>query len=293
MYKFANVTEEEDLGSITRQLQEEKKEFLKRLEKEKEENKKKLQEEIEKKELEKIPQYIKDGMLLIDNVVNSISMKKIAKDNRAKYLETNEKMLYFYFLLKEFDYEYSFIMTTSQIKLIIRLESGVRTDVKSEFENLYVKYSEVSSLVKKYVLLLKEYQEVKEQFSDSQAILRQKLTNINTKRTFAFNDIRARSSIFFKEFAVVLQKLINDYKKDKNILENGDDILRFQKDLGERRKFEGKKVIQAIFVAFRYSSALLYYLNYDKLSKKGLYLDEDVAYKKDNTINNNDDKQKK
>ncbi|MBP5449997.1 MAG: hypothetical protein J6Y01_07775, partial [Spirochaetales bacterium] len=69
--------------------------------------------------------------------------------------------------------------------------------------------------------------------------------------------------------------LINDYNGERILLQNGDDLLYFQADIGDIRKFEKVKIINAIAATFSFASGIEYYLNNDKLSQKGLFIEEE------------------
>ena len=271
MYKKSGILPEEEFGVYTRELIDEKKRWLIEVEKEKEERKKKLEESIEKKEIEKLPKFIQKGLEIIDSI---IERSKNKEEPKIKNLESNEKMLHFYYLFKEFDDEYSFILTTSQIRFTPRSEGGKRIDLKSELDEENIKFNEVNSFIREYLALMEQFVKLQEDLKNNPIALSQKISLLNSKRIQTFNEIRARSSIFFKKFSITLQKTINDYNGEKLLLQNGDDLLKFQVELGEKRKFEGVNIIKAIAQAFSYSSALHYYITTGNLSSKGLYIDD-------------------
>jgi hypothetical protein len=195
-------------------------------------------------------------------------------------------MLYFSAIFDEFDREYSFILTTNQIKLNTRLENGQRTDIKSDFEEENIKYSEISTLQKEYIKLTEEYRGLSSTFANSPLILNQKQTALNIKRSQTFNEIKSKTTLFLKKLCVSLQKLINDYNGERILLQNGDDLLYFQADIGDIRKFEKVKIINAIAATFSFASGIEYYLNYDKLSQKGLFIEEEKKEDKEDKENN-------
>ena len=274
MRKFAGITDEEDIGSMYKMIQDEKKRFIADKEKEKEEKKKAFEESVEKRESEKIPKFTQKGLTIIDSILEK--MPKIKKANpKMKLFAANEKMLYFSAIFDEFDREYSFILTTNQIKLNTRLENGQRTDIKSDFEEENIKYSEISTLQKEYIKLTEEYRGLSSTFANSPLILNQKQTALNIKRSQTFNEIKSKTTLFLKKLCVSLQKLINDYNGERILLQNGDDLLYFQADIGDIRKFEKVKIINAIAATFSFASGIEYYLNYDKLSQKGLFIEEE------------------
>ena len=279
MRKFAGITDEEDIGSMYKMIQDEKKRFIADKEKEKEEKKKAFEESVEKRESEKIPKFTQKGLTIIDSILEK--MPKIKKANpKMKLFAANEKMLYFSAIFDEFDREYSFILTTNQIKLNTRLENGQRTDIKSDFEEENIKYSEISTLQKEYIKLTEEYRGLSSTFANSPLILNQKQTALNVKRSQTFNEIKSKTTLFLKKLCVSLQKLINDYNGERILLQNGDDLLYFQADIGDIRKFEKVKIINAIAATFSFASGIEYYLNYDKLSQKGLFIEEEKKEEK-------------
>ena len=279
MRKFAGITDEEDIGSMYKMIQDEKKRYIADKEKEKEEQKKAFEESVEKRESEKIPKFTQKGLTIIDSILEK--MPKIKKANpKMKLFAANEKMLYFTAIFDEFDREYSFIITTNQIKLNTRLENGLRTDIKSDFEEENIKYSEISTLQKEYIKLTEEYRGLSSTFANSPLILNQKETANNVKRAQVFNEIKSKTTLFLKKLCVSLQKLINDYNGERILLQNGDDLLYFQADIGDIRKFEKVKIINAIAATFSFASGIEYYLNNDKLSQKGLFIEEEKKEEK-------------
>jgi len=272
IYEDANISHEEEMGSFTKAINEEKQRYIEQIEAEKEERKKILQESIDKKEMDKIPKYIQKGLEILDSVIDKIRIK-INDDSKGKLLEKNEKMYQFHFLLKDFDTDYSFILTTSQIRLSPRSESGKRIDIKSEFDELNIKYNEIGSFSREYYSLMEQFNKVKDDFANNPIVLQQKISIINIKRAQTFNEIRTRAAVFLRKFAITLQKLINDYNEQKLLLQNGDDILSFEHDSGSKKKFQNISIIKAIAAAFTYSSAFHYYLTVDKLSSKSIYME--------------------
>ncbi len=273
MYSDYGIQTTEDIGFITKSIMEERKKYLERLEKEKEERLKNLQEEVEKKEIEKMPKYLVKGLELIDTILAKNKGK--SDDSIVRLFDPKEKMVHFYKIFTEFDKEYSFIMTTSQIKFITRVEGGVKVDVKYDMDNLYIKYSEISSHLKEYIKLTEEYKDYVNSLGDQPTIQRQKIEKVNIKRHQSLFEVKNRGALFFKAFAAKLEVLIKDYNTEKKLIQNADDSLHFQIELGDKRIFENTPIIKAIIVAFSLSSAFHYYIVHDKLSTNSLYLPVD------------------
>ncbi|MBP5705698.1 MAG: hypothetical protein J6W76_00315, partial [Spirochaetales bacterium] len=124
------------------------------------------------------------------------------------------------------------------------------------FEEENIKYSEISTLQKEYFKLSEEFRGLTSTFANSPIILNQKQTALNIKRAQVFNEIKSKSTLFLKKLCVSLQKLINDYNGERILLQNGEDLLYFQAHIGDIRKFEKFKIINAITATFSFASGI-------------------------------------
>ena len=232
-----HISNEEEIGFISSLLLKEKKEFIELLKKQKEETIKKMQQEIEKKELEKIPKFIQKGLSIIENIVKKIPMDK-EKDSKLNLFDNREKMLEFYSIFQEFDLEYSFILTTSQIKFNQKMEAGKRIDIKQDFDDLYIRFNEINSFIREYMELLNELVKIKAQSHGQNSQYETSIENITKKMLITFNEIKARSSSFFNKFSVILQTIIQDYNSEKRLLQNPDQkfLLSLKKPQRENLK---------------------------------------------------------
>jgi len=280
-----NIAKNQEMGFITAELNKEKKEFIELQKKQKEETLKKIQAEIEKKEMDKIPKYVQKGLGIIDKIISDIP-GLIEKENRLEHLDKTEKMLYFYAIFKEFDLEYSFILTTSQIKFNPKMESGKRIDIKQDFEELYIRFNEIDSFIREYFELTSQLNQIKLQSQSTNQIYETSIENINKKRLLAFNEIRARSISFFKKFAISLQTIIQDYNSEKRLLQNPDQLISFQLEKNANKKFENISIVNAILYAFSFVSAIHYFIEDGKLSGKGLFFFEEEKKEKSPEVEN-------
>ena len=290
MQNFVKLAPEEFIGSITKELEEQRKMYLEYQKKEKEEALKKMQLEIEKKEMEKIPKYIQKGLLIIDKIIEK-APEMANNDNELKKFEKNEKMLEFYSVFKEFDTEYSIIMTTSQIKYNIKLESGSRIDIKSDLENLFIRYNEIIAAFKDYINLLDNRLKFTDTSDKSKTYFQQNIDNIDKKREAGLQETRNKASNVFNKLSVILQTVIKDYNTEKRLLLNPDEKLDFQIKKEGKYKLENVNIINAIVLTFSFASAFHYYLNSGRLSGRNLFIskkkEENVA---DDAATQQDDK---
>ena len=272
MKRFAGISEEEDLGIYTGQLDYEKESYIQEKEREKEEQLKKLQETVEQKEMEKIPVYIQKGLKLIDELLEK-KETTLKNDKNASLFEPEEKMQILYVLLNEFERHYAFLLTTSQLKLTSRLESGVRTDIRAEFDDEFMSYNSIINYQNEYIELLQELATATVELQNNPIQQQIKTSAINVKRATILNNIKTMTADFFLKFSKTLQKLINDYKnEDRKLLQNPEEPLDFQLSRGKNR-FDKLPAIKAIVAAYSFSAALHYYIVYSNFSQRGLYLE--------------------
>lgn len=270
MKKFAEITEDEDLGIYTGHLDAEKENYMIEKEKEKEEQRKKLQETVEQKEMKKIPAYIQKGLKVIDELLEKKD-SALKNDKNASLFEPNEKMLTLYILMNEFEHHYAFLLTTSQLKLTSRLENGVRTDIRSEFDEEFMSYNNITNYQNEYIELLQNLATVKVELQNNPIQLQIKTSAINVKRITVLTEIKSMTANFFLEFSKTLQKLINDYKSnEKKLLQNPEEPLDFQLSRNKNR-FDKLPTIKAVAAAYTYSAALHHYMIYSDFNQRGLY----------------------
>lgn len=274
MKEFINLLKEEDIGSITINLIKEKSQYIEKLKKEKEETIKKLQNNIEQKDLQKIPKYIQKGLKIIDEIIEK-KPDYIKKEIKLKLLTKNEKALDIYCILYDFDVDYSFIMTTSQIVFNPKIESGKRIDMKAELESLYIRYNEINSHFKDYFDLTTQLVKFKDPSNKSLSFQNTNIQNIEKKKFASYVEIKNKSINFFKKFAIIMQTIIQDFNTEKKILENPEEKLHFQSQKGITQKLENMTVINSILLAFSFSSAIHYYLTSEKIMSKGLFFIEE------------------
>lgn len=274
MKKFAEITEEEDLGVYTGHLDAEKENYMIEKEREKEEQRKKLQETVEQKEINKIPVYIQKGLKVIDELLEKKD-STMKNDKNALLFEPNEKMLTLYVLLNEFENHYAFLLTTTQLKLTSRLENGVRTDIRAEFDEEFMSYNNIMNYQNEYIELLQDLATTKIELQNNPIQLQIKTSAINVKRITVLTEIKSAAAKFFLDFSKTLQKLINDYKsEDKKLLQNPEKQLDFQLSRNKNR-FDKLPTIKAIAAAYTFSAALHYYMTYSDFNQRGLYNETD------------------
>lgn len=274
MRTLFDIERSEEMGEVTKELIVQKKKYYEDLKRQKEEAQKKLKDELEQKEKESVPKFLQKGLAVIDSIVAKVS-EFVENNKSAENFEPEEKMLEFYVIFHEFDKQYSFILTTSQIKYNTQLHEGTRIDIRSDLENLYIKFNEILSRTNDYTKLVGEMRRIRDQKEDT-PLYNQEISNINLKRTKTYNDIKARATFFFKKLSIILQQVLKDFKDERKLLKNPEDKLFFEIDEGYKRKLAGITIINAISYTFSFASAFHFYLSKGRLSESGLYFKKEL-----------------
>lgn len=166
----------------------------------------------------------------------------------------NDRILLSYLYFLEFDYEYSFVLTTNKIHINVDYSGGVKSDYKKQMADLYNESRAIIKAYEKYEEMLQEYVQQKERKStnyieksklDDKAKGRADMEGRNTRGLIRnFMDNVAKSMAF----------LIADMKGAKQIVGNMEEAVKFDGNEKDKR-LNGKPVKQCIMDAYCYAVA--------------------------------------
>jgi hypothetical protein len=93
--------------------------------------------EVAEEEGEQLPEQVRKGLA----IMNSLDLKKLRsvydKSGIFKYVRDNDKILLAHILFREFDEEYSFILTTNKIKYNVQFTHSGKVDYRIKLSDLY------------------------------------------------------------------------------------------------------------------------------------------------------------
>lgn len=236
------------------------------------ENKEKtLSDDIFQDALDFLKKYVKFKVVLQKH-------REEKKDLRALF-SINDKMFLMYTILDFFDKEYSFLFTSTKVKYNMTFNAGVRIDIKKDLTNLYYKISSVFDRVNEYLKIIKEILKLN---NDGYISMKEKASLSNqysVERSRISRAARKEARELFEKIAKNLFFVIDDYNNHKNILQNHDEKLEFNKKIDGERLVDGETVIEAVREAYGLSYLIHSLLidgdigGYSVVLEKPIYLD--------------------
>lgn len=167
----------------------------------------------------------------------------------------NDRILLSYLYFMEFDYEYSFVLTTNKILINVDYSGGVKSDYKKQMADLYNESRAIIKAYEKYEEMLQEYKAAKDRKS-ANYIEKSKLEEKAKGRAdMEGRNTRGLIRSFMENVAKSMAFLISDMKNAKQIVGNMDDAMKFDSDFEKTKRLNGKPIKQCIMDAYCYSVA--------------------------------------
>ncbi len=224
------------------------------LEKAKKEEEKENKKNAEKEELvlSKEQAY---GLRLMQMYSIPKLRKKFDPRGEMHFVPDGDKVLLSFFYFKEFDDEYSFVLTTKKIDIKLTHVNGVKVDYRQKMLDLYESTRTITDQLKIYLDILRELDKHRANPGANYIEASKKLTGIEQKRTGQSRTVRMAVKEFSVKVRDILLELIKDMKSKKEIVVNMDEIISL--DAMEAKKRLNKKPIkQCIMESYCYVLAL-------------------------------------
>lgn len=248
-----------------------------------------------KDEEEKLNKIESIGVKLIEKCV---SFKK--EDNNIEYetdpfytIEENDKIYRIKVLIDFLDREYSILFVSNKVKYNLVYDNLVRTDYKSDFNNIFLSLSDINSRFNEYSEICKNILKVEEdeamRFEQRVSMLSER----NGQRAYISKNLKSTVVSIINSFKKKLDKLLLDKEEREKIIANPNDILTLFADIGNHKKrVQGYNVLKALTEAYYFISGFNYLITEGELSGAGILID-----KAEDTIEENkeekDDKEDK
>jgi hypothetical protein len=235
-----------------------------------EEEKAKKEEEKENKknaEKEEIPLSKEQayGLRLMQMYSIPKLRKKFDPRNEMHFVPDGDKVLLSYFYFKEFDEEYSFVLTTKKIDIKLTHVNGVKVDYRQKMLDIYESTRTITDQLKVYLDIMRELEKHKANPGHNYIEASKKLTGIEQKRTGQSRTVRMVIKDFNLKVRDILLEFIKDMKSKKEIIVNMEEVISL--DAMEAKKRLNKKPIkQCIMESYCYVMSL-----YDRIESGDLY----------------------
>lgn len=268
--KFLEITDVDILGYYTKLKLTNQKLHERKIEAAKENIGKKDEEE----KLNKIESI---GVKLIEKCV---SFKK--EDNNIEYetdpfytIEENDKIYRIKVLIDFLDREYSILFVSNKVKYNLVYDNLVRTDYKSDFNNIFLSLSDINSRFNEYSEICKNILKVEEdeamRFEQRVSMLSER----NGQRAYISKNLKSTVMSIINSFKKKLDKLLLDKEEREKIIANPNDILTLFADIGNHKKrVQGYNVLKALTEAYYFISGFNYLITEGELSGAGILIDK-------------------
>ncbi|GEM_PF-4393002 len=180
-----------------------------------------------------------------------------------KHCKNSDKLAYLFFLVKEFEKEYSFILTSSAIKINPAFTNNKKINYKDKMNMLYSSIRIFNALFEEYFMVMKDWNDINGDQVMGEVERYHRLQGIAKRRKNAAYGARKQVWNFFETLTGYLRIFIKDYNTTKKLIETPDEILRFNVDIEGKKKVHGKTIIEAIRQAYYFCSTVLFRLGDD------------------------------
>ena len=249
-----------------------------------------------KDEEEKLNKIESIGVKLIEKCV---SFKK--EDNNIEYetdpfytIEENDKIYRIKVLIDFLDREYSILFVSNKVKYNLVYDNLVRTDYKSDFNNIFLSLSDINSRFNEYSEICKNILKVEEdeamRFEQRVSMLSER----NGQRAYISKNLKSTVVSIINSFKKKLDKLLLDKEEREKIIANPNDILTLFADIGNHKKrVQGYNVLKALTEAYYFISGFNYLITEGELSGAGILIDKAEETIEENKEEKDDKKDKK
>ncbi|HSV96704.1 MAG TPA: hypothetical protein VLM75_07200 [Spirochaetota bacterium] len=217
-------------------------------------------------EQDQLPEEVRKGLA----IMNALDLKKLRsvydKSGVFKYVRDNDKILLAHILFREFDEEYSFILTTNKIKYNVQFTQQGKVDYRIKLSDMYNDLRRCMSVFKDYADIIESYEKARNEKPTSNAQYidySNRLAGMDKKKTGVGKNVRMTVRDFMEKVIIELSTLIADMNGGQRIVDNPQDVLGFESSIEGSKKMNGRKVYEAILAAYCYASAFRYRLSSD------------------------------
>lgn len=234
-------------------------------------------EEEEEEDILLIRPDLSRGFEIMRSMTPGILRKKYDKKNEFAHISDKDKVLLSYLFFREFDDEYAFIMSSPKIMLNAGIyRAGDRVDVRRKFQNISDNIRPVYEMFHKY---LHDYEElVKAQNNNNSSNYvehARRIENLEGRRGATGREVRVRIKEMMGQLSGILTIVEEDMRNDKKIVQNPDDIIKFDSQLESHKLMNGRTVKDCLIEAYAYAKALNYRLEHGDLFGGVIELSDD------------------
>ena len=167
------------------------------------------------------------------------------------------------------------MFVSNKVKYNLVYDNLVRTDYKSDFNNIFLSLSDINSRFNEYSEICKNILKVEEdeamRFEQRVSMLSER----NGQRAYISKNLKSTVMSIINSFKKKLDKLLLDKEEREKIIANPNDILTLFADIGNHKKrVQGYNVLKALTEAYYFISGFNYLITEGELSGAGILIDK-------------------
>ncbi len=231
-------------------------------EKRKSEENQQNEEQKNEEKIRALPKGIQIGLNIMKGLPPERLRRKYDIKNRYDLLPLSDKVFLTYLLFKEFDHEFSFVLTTNRLKLNQDFSSGVRKDYHQILNDIFQMSHDIYDQFEHYYKLIQEIATLKLTHPSQAAYIQhtKRITELENKRIAGARNVRNLVREMMEKTGENLEILIRDIKGAKKIVENPEDILTFDPSIEGQKKLNQHTLGHAIQYCYAFASGFRYRL---------------------------------
>jgi len=198
------------------------------------------------------------GMKLMQ--MNSVAVLR-AKHSlpEARELSDRDKVLLAMLFFKEFDAEYSFILTTPKIELNVIYNEGRKIDYRQILADVFETSRTSYEIFRKYAQETGEYLKASQEAGINPANYvnhAKKMQLLESKRGASGREARNEIKNYMRRVEKELRTLKEDMASGEKIVKNKDGVLKFDLAADQKKRLNGKQVKEAVMETYCFARAL-------------------------------------
>ncbi|MCX7999147.1 MAG: hypothetical protein N3A69_09400, partial [Leptospiraceae bacterium] len=222
-----------------------------------EEKTEEVKEEKKPEELE--PDLDKGLQMLRETTIETLRKKHDPRGELAEIPDA-DKCFLAYMYYREFDYEYSIVLTTKRINIQPTTINGNKIDHKAKLLGIYELSRNCMDQFKIYFETFKEFSKLKSSPSSNYIEQSKKLSQLELRRGQHSRSTRAAIKDYIEKSHQALAALLEDIRGPKQIVTNSEELLTFD-SVESKKKLHKKPIKDCIYDAYCFTYGLLYRLS--------------------------------
>jgi len=202
-------------------------------------------------------QEMQYGMKLMHSQAIPGMRKRFDPKNEWKQLLDRDKVLISMLFLRDFEDQYSFILTTPKIILNPVYKDGMKIDLRKKMADIYEEARSSHDAFRNYLHETEEFRKVMDEHSSTSNYVEhaKRVSLLESRRGNSGRVVRTSIRDFMGKVKSALEILIADMRGQKTIVVNLDEPMKFSSNLEGSKRLNGRPVRQCIMEAYCFAMA--------------------------------------